>query len=133
MSQENVERLRLAYSALAEGDVAPILELCGEDIEVTEPQEIPDSASFRGHSGVLAVLEKLRAVFPDLVFEPYDFAARGDQAVLVSIRWRGTGASSGTAVASNLFHVWTFSGRAAIRIQAYFDHSQALEAAGLSE
>ena len=133
MSEENVQRLRGAYAALAEGDVAPMLELCGEDIEVTEPQEIPDSSSFRGHSGVLAVLDKLRAVFPDLVFEPYDFAASGDQAVLVAIRWRGTGASSGTAVEANLFHAWTFNGPAAIRVQAYFDRSQALEAAGLRE
>ena len=132
MSEENVERLRVAYAALADGDLAPVLELCDEHVEVIEPPEIPDSSTFRGRSGVLAVLEKLRDVFPDLLFQPYEFAGSAER-VLVSIRWRGSGVGSGAPGEVDLFHLWAFEGRTAVRVQAYLNREQALEAAGLPE
>lgn len=132
MSDENVERLRAAYAAFAEGDLEPVLALCDEKIEVVEPAEIPDASTFRGPEGIVAVLTKLRDVFPDLVFEPYEFTATGDQ-VLVSIHWRGSGVSSGTPGATELFHLWTFEGPQAVRVAGHLDRAQALDAAGLGE
>jgi ketosteroid isomerase-like protein len=130
MAEENVRRLKDAYAAFAEGDLGPVLELCDERIEVVEPAEIPDSSTFEGPSGVVAVLSKLEDVFPDFVFEAYDFAAHENR-VLVSIRWRGSGMRSGTPGETSLFHLWTFDGRKATRVEGYLDRTEALEAAGL--
>jgi ketosteroid isomerase-like protein len=132
MSQENVEAVKEVYATLTTGDLSALLELCDPEVEITEPSEIPDSSTFRGHDGVRGVLEKLQQVFPDMLFLTDEFVGEGDQ-VLVSMRWVGTGVGSGASADVRLFHVWTFAEDRATRIDAFLNRKQALEAAGLAE
>ena len=132
MSQENVETLRAVYSAIATGDLSPLLQLCDPNVEVTEPPEIPDSSTYHGHDGIRAVFGKLQEVFPDMQFEAAEFIPSGDR-VLASMQWLGTGAGSGASARVPLFHVWSFKDGRVTRIWAFLDRGQAVEAAGLSE
>ena len=132
MSQENVEALRVVYPAMATGDLSMLFELCDPNVEITEPPEIPDSSSYRGHDGIRAVFEKLQDVFPDMQFAAAQFIDNDDR-VLASMQWLGTGAGSGASARVPLFHVWRFEDGRATRIHAFLDRGQALEAAGLSE
>jgi ketosteroid isomerase-like protein len=132
MAQENVERLRAVYAAIAIGDLSMLFEVCDPNVEVTEPPEIPDSSSFHGHDGIRAVFGKLQEVFPDMQFAAAEFIANGDR-VLASMQWLGTGAGSGASARVRLFHVWSFEDGRVTRIRAFLDRRQALEAAGLSE
>jgi ketosteroid isomerase-like protein len=116
MSEENVERLRAVYSAIATGDLAMLFELCDPNIEVTEPPEIPDSTTYHGQDGIRAVFGKLQEVFPDMEFAAAEFIANGDR-VLASMQWLGTGAGSGASARVPLFHVWSFEDGRVTRIQ----------------
>ena len=54
MSQENVEIVRAAFDASSRDDIQAVLQLCDEDIVVTQPPELPgvSSPQQRGHSAV---------------------------------------------------------------------------------
>ncbi len=132
MSQEEIARLREAYAALTSGDLQPILALCDENIEVVEPDEIPDATTYRGRDGVVAVLDKLRDAFPDLRFEPFRFAASDDR-VFVSLRWGEQGRAVAPRSRSISFTSGRSGGRPLFRVQAFLNRQQALDAAGLSE
>jgi ketosteroid isomerase-like protein len=41
MSQENVEIVRNAFAAFDRGDIEGVLQLCDEDIVITQPPELP--------------------------------------------------------------------------------------------
>jgi ketosteroid isomerase-like protein len=56
--------------------------------------------------------------------------ARGDQ-VLVSAEGRGTGRATELPVSRRVFHLWTFSGGRAVRIEGFWDEDEALRKAGI--
>jgi ketosteroid isomerase-like protein len=62
--------------------------------------------------------------------EAEDFFDAGDS-VVVQIRQRGVGRSSGAVTELRYFQVWTFRGDAIIRIESILEREQALEAVGL--
>ena len=54
MSQENVEVVQSAFAAFIRGDTDAVLQLCAEDIVITQPPDLPGvSPRQYGHSGVL--------------------------------------------------------------------------------
>ena len=52
---------------------------------------------------------------------------------VVGVRLIGTGRGSGLSTQDRAFHVWTFRGAKAIRLEFFSRESDALEAAGISE
>jgi ketosteroid isomerase-like protein len=69
-------------------------------------------------------------VFDELEFEPVEFLDHGD-VVIVVLRQRVHGRSSGIAIDSETVHAWEFSEGRAIRMQIYADRHRALAALGL--
>ena len=63
--------------------------------------------------------------------EATEYREAGDSFV-VSVRRFARGSGSGVEVADEAFHVWTFRGHRAIRIDVFDREAEALEAAGLS-
>jgi ketosteroid isomerase-like protein len=53
--------------------------------------------------------------------------------VLVSVRQRGVGTTSGVETELRYFQLWSFRGGKVIRMESTRDRAEALEAAGLSE
>jgi ketosteroid isomerase-like protein len=133
MSQENVELVRSCSEAYVAGDTDGYVEFMAEDVEVCPEASIPEAKPFRGRQELRSFLADLdqgwegssraeiREVFPvgDRV------VARGD--------WGGKGRASGIDLRSNLTAIYTIRDGRITKIEYFFDHAKALEAAGLSE
>jgi ketosteroid isomerase-like protein len=142
MSEENVESVRRGYEAFArslrdpsEARLPDLYEFLDPEIEWRGPREFPDLAEPHfGHEGVRRYLETLFEVIEDYRMEPEEFIDAGDDQVLVFSREGGRGRGSGAEVVTQpTAHLWTLRNRKAVRMQSYWERSEALEAAGLSE
>ena len=133
MSQENVEIIRRGYEAFAEGRVA--FEHLDPEIAWHGPREFPDLAGpCHGHDGVRRYMETLSEVFDDYRMVPEEFIDAGANLVLVFSREGGSGKGSGAAVQTHpTGHLWTIRDGMAVQMESYWERSEALEAAGLSE
>jgi ketosteroid isomerase-like protein len=133
MSRENVEIVRRGYDDFAQGRIA--FELLDPEIEWRGPREFPDLAEpHYGHEGVRQYIAQLSEVFNDYRMIAEEFIDAGGDQVLVFTREGGRGRGSGIEVQTNpTGHLWTLRNRKAIRMDSYWERSEALEAAGLSE
>ncbi len=140
MSQQNVEIMRRIYAALdlsRPGSVERIVlkDLVDPEIEWRGPREFPDLAEpVYGLEGIERYGAKIAEVLDDYRMVPERFIDAGDDQVLVFSREGGRGKGSGAEVQTHLTaHLWTLKDRKAVRMQSYWERSDALEAAGLSE
>jgi ketosteroid isomerase-like protein len=131
MSQENVEKARLAFDAFTGRDKRTWCELCDPDLEAIPVGEWPEG-EIRGREAVWDFL-----VATDEPWEPgpYDLAEviDGDDRVAVHLRRDLRGKSSGVEVEYDYWVVFTFRGGRMVRAQWFDGRLAALEAAGLSE
>jgi ketosteroid isomerase-like protein len=135
MSQENVELVRRGcYEAFTESGVFNY-EFLDPEIEWQGPREFPDlAATHHGHDGVRRYMEKLFEALEDYRMVPEEFIDAGTDQVLVFSREGGRGRGSGAEVQTHpTAHVWTIRDGKAIRMQSYWERSDALEAVGLRE
>jgi ketosteroid isomerase-like protein len=141
MSEENVEIVRRGYDVMTRylhdypTDPPPLEAFLHQEIEWRGPREFPDLAEPRyGHDGVRAYIDKLFEVLDDYRMTPEQFIDAGADQVLVFSREGGRGRGSGADVVTHpTAHLWTLRDGKAIRMQSYWERSDALEAAGLSE
>ena len=141
MSQQNVEAVRRGYEAMEEylqdpGDLSSIpTGFLDPEIEWRGPREFPDLAEpHHGHDGVRRYLETLFEAIEDYQMSPEEFIDAGDDQVLVFSREGGRGLGSGAEVYTHpTGHLWTLRNGKAIRMQSYWERSDALQAVGLSE
>ena len=129
---EQIQLLKATYAAIARRDYAAMVEFLDADIEVREPPELPGASVSRGRAGAVRILMKLQDAFAEMEFRTYDFR-QIDDCVLVSMDWLGRGVGSGVQSRVGLWHLWWFRDGLAVRVHAYLDRAQALEAVGLSE
>src|SRR5436190_9211517 len=134
MSQENVELVRAVAEAYISGDREAYLDFMAEDVEIRpDVSRWPEAKPFRGR-------EEFRRFNAD-VDQGWEGGARAeirevlpvDDRVVVRADWGGTGRASGIDLRSNLTSIFTVRDGQIIRIEYFFDHAKALEAAGLSE
>ena len=79
-------------------------------------------------------MEKLSEAIEDYTMVPEEFIDAGADQVLVFSREGGRGRGSGAEVQTHpTAHVWTIRDGKAIRMQSYWERSDALDAVGLSE
>jgi ketosteroid isomerase-like protein len=129
---ERIQLLKAAYAAMARRDYAAMVEFFDADIEVREPPELPGASVSRGPAGAVRILMKLQEAFAEMEFRTHDFRQL-DDCVLVSMDWVGRGVGSGVQSRVGLWHLWWFRNGLAVRVHAYLDRAQALEAVRLSE
>ena len=140
MSQENVEIVRHGYRSLARGlhqrDFGPgLFEWLDDEIEWRGPRQFPDLAEPRfGHEGVREYIAILTEAIEDYRMIPEEFIDAGGDQVLVFSREGGRGRGSGAEVVTQpTAHLWTLRNGKAIRLRSYWERSDALKAAGLTE
>ena len=135
MSQQNLEVVRRAIDAMVRGDVDAYLGLIAADAEICpdasvfpEPKPLVGPEEFRRFLAEIdegweggARLSEIREIFPV-----------GDR-VVVRAEWGGRGQASGIDLQSSLTAIYTLSDGQITKIEFFFDHARALEAAGLSE
>ena len=109
MSQENVDRLRVAYERF--GTDGLTMDLLMDDVEFRQPDEIGGGEGlYHGRDGVVRGVQQLLDVFDELRAEPEEFFVAGDY-VVVFVRLRGRGKGSGVTLDEPQAHVWRFGGR----------------------
>ena len=133
MSQENVEAYKRAVEAANRRDIDALLEVLDPDVEwhARLPMAGGDAVD-RGHEGVRAFVQELWETLADTKLEFPEILDAGDQVVGLG-HLSGRGETSGIAVEMPFAYVTDYRNAKAVRVRAFLDHDEALEAAGLSE
>jgi ketosteroid isomerase-like protein len=128
MSHENVELIRAIYEDWLRGELA--LDRFDPEITMVESETIPGATSARGIDAVRRYLESFGNYWAEIRFEPQEYIDAGDKVVVVA-RLTGRGKSSGVEVQRTWAYVWTVRAERALRMEAYAERAEALQAAGL--
>ena len=131
MSEENVEIVRGIYEHWGRGDFETTDVLDEHALMVVRP-EFPDTGTYLGHEGFGEYTRGFLEPWSQITIEAEEVIPAGDS-VIVAVRQRGEGEASGAVTEFRYFHLWTFRGGRAIRLETIRERSQALEAAGLSD
>ncbi len=131
MSQENVEIVRASNQAWNDGDMDAFRELLDPHVIVRTVGNWPEPGPHVGRDAAMAFYRGLRAAFDeDRLRETSDYLHIGDRVVVRLVM-----DSVGRGPPANLESTLVLSVREGqIRsVEFFWDHAQALEAAGLSE
>jgi ketosteroid isomerase-like protein len=143
MSQENVEVLRRNLEAAAvEGmrvdglddrAVDRVIQVFDPAVEFREDPKFPEGSVYHGRDALRAYFKRFPGEFDRFWWEAEDLLDAGDDRVLVLVRVRGRGKGSGAEFDIRGGWLFTMGEGTAVRVDAYLDRREALEAAGLSE
>jgi ketosteroid isomerase-like protein len=132
MSKEQVEIVRRAYAAWSQEDREPALAFFAEDVIWTPAREDPDPRPHRGREGVRRFWAQWEELFDDIRIEPEEMLQVGDGIVSL-LHITGTGKGSGIDIDQRVYQVVRLRDQLIVRVDEFYDRSEALEAAGLSE
>jgi ketosteroid isomerase-like protein len=138
MSQENVQVVRRAIGAVsleaAEDDTrAASVQRLARDVEFEEDPRFPEARIYRGRSELLRYFTEFVSQFEQFVLTVEEVVDAGGDDVLVCLHIHGRG--KGSSAEFDIRPGWIFTVRRneVVRIRAYYERAEALEAAGLSE
>ena len=127
---------QLAFEALNRDDVEAAVALCHPEIELDIPKEFVGlgiDPPERGRDERVSFERQWNAGWGGLQYEFGEVIDLGDGRLLLIGRFKASGASSGAGFDNEFAELFTFSAGQVTREQAFFNHAEALEAAGLSE
>jgi ketosteroid isomerase-like protein len=127
--------VQLAYEATNRGDYEAAFGLYDPDAELIVPPQFTTlglDTRYRGRQDRIDFQRRWTAEWGEVRFEPEEVIDLGSH-VLVIARMTGSGLGSGVAVDNEWANLITFSAGRVIREQAFMDHGEAREAAGLRE
>jgi uncharacterized protein len=132
MSQENVEIVRRGYEAFDRGDIQTVLSLMDSEIETRVDRAFPEWEPFYGRDGFMSFLQAWLEPWETYRVQVDKLIDAGER-VLVAATEFGRSKDTGFDVEQRSYHVWTLKDGRAVRLDSFFEWSEALEAAGLSE
>jgi ketosteroid isomerase-like protein len=129
-ASDKVELARRLYDAFISRDFAAATELLDPEIELLTPQGTPEEGSYRGYQQARRHLTDLLEPFEDVRVEPKEFIETDDEMVVI-VHVSGRGKGSGLPIDTTFAHLLTMRGGRVVRLRAFFDREEALQAAGL--
>jgi ketosteroid isomerase-like protein len=132
MSQDDEAIVRAAYEGFNAGGRIPTLDFWHADGVYATAREDPDSETHHGIEAVSGQFRRWVDAYPDLRVEPVEIRSR-DNRVFLWVRFSGHGANSDVPIEMELAHVVTIDEGKIRRIEEYFERSEGLAAAGLSD
>jgi ketosteroid isomerase-like protein len=133
MSQENVEIVRAALQASADGDAGVIFQVASPECRVYPRPAEPDAAQeYRGLDGLMDYLTNWYGQWDEYEFELVQMLDAGEH-VLVVLRERGRVERTGVEVEEEFSHSFVLRGGEIVEWHMYDSHAEALEAVGLRE
>jgi uncharacterized protein len=132
MSQENLEIVRRGYEAFERGDIQTVLSLLDPEIEARVDPSLPDWEPYYGHEAFMSFLQAWLEPWETYRIEIDDLIDVGDR-VLVVVRELGRRKDTEFELEQRGYAVWTLKDGKAVRLDSFYEWSEALEAAGLSE
>ena len=131
MSQENVEIVRAGFEAWNAGDLDAVRDLFHPDVVLRSPEGWPEPGPFVGREAVLRGFGQLREAWDTVSHEPVSaFIDIGDR-VVVRSTLRGIG--QGPEFHQESTVVFTVRNGRVLGLEFFWDHAEALNAAGLAE
>ncbi len=131
MSQENVEIAQALFDTWNAGDMDAFGELLDPNVVVRPPSNWPEPGPFVGTEETLDQFQRMRDVWEFDVAERVGEFIDNDDRVVVNLFWRGKG--HGPDSNMGLACVCTVRDGKCCAMGFFWDHSEALEAAGLEE
>jgi ketosteroid isomerase-like protein len=128
MSQANVEKVRGSLEAYARGDYAGGSKWLAPDVIWDIGQELPAN----GPAAVREMWKRWDSEWEELETVAEEVIDGGDH-VVMAVRYRGRGRSSGIELTVVVFEVHTFRDGQCVRKVDFRERSDALEAAGLPQ
>jgi ketosteroid isomerase-like protein len=133
VSQKNVEIVRGIWEADRQRDVEAVRVAYAPEVEWEDSTGLwGDWGTARGPDGIQAAWRRWYDAFEDVQFEWEEVADTADD-VVVTYRARARGRGSGVVVDQAFTLLWTLRAGKVVRIRAYADRADALEAAGLRD
>ncbi|MDX6617172.1 MAG: SnoaL-like polyketide cyclase [Solirubrobacterales bacterium] len=131
MSEENIEVLRAASQAWNAGDMDAFRELHDPDVILRPAKDWPEPGPYTGREAVMGFYRQLRETFDIDTVDLTDDVSHGADRVVIRWIWH----AQGQGPESNMEGTTVYSVRnGKVRdIEYFWDHGEALEAAGLSE
>jgi ketosteroid isomerase-like protein len=130
MSQENIEIVRRGFEAWNAGDVDALRALYDPAIIMRAPPNWPEPGPFVGREAVMRQFSDMRDAFDNDSFQTLsDFLPSGDR-VIVRADWRTIGRGPQGDVEMTV--VFTVRRGLVFNLEFFWDHDEALAAAGLS-
>jgi ketosteroid isomerase-like protein len=135
VSQENVEAFKRALDAGTRGDFEALLKDVDPQLEWHPALATlvgGEATVHRGRQGARAALQDLSEAFAELHLEISEIRDLDDRIVAIG-HMRGRGTKSGAEIESPWAYLVEFNNGKAIRVRAFLDPEEVLEAVGLSE
>ena len=131
MSQENVEVARAYFEAWNAGDTHALRDIYHPDLIVRAPEGWPEPGPFVGREAVIRQAERMREPWAADAMETIgEFTDAGDR-IVVRFIWHTEGRGPGSEV--EMATTITVRRGKIFNQEFFWDHAEALEAAGLSE
>jgi ketosteroid isomerase-like protein len=131
MSQENVETVRRAISAINARDIDAYLACCTENVELLIAESV--GAQYLGVDGIRRFLTDIEDTGPDFRIEVQRVQTVGDSHAIAFVRSSSTGRVSGIATGADQANVYDFTHGKIRRVRIFLDRDAALKAVGLAE
>jgi uncharacterized protein len=116
-----------SYEALNDGDIDSAMDALAEDAEWHESEVLPDTGVYRGRESIRSFLTDFLASW-ERFDQTVEEVRQEDDRVLVLIHLEATGRGSAADVDARYAHLWTVSAGRGIRVDAFYDRKEALEA-----
>jgi ketosteroid isomerase-like protein len=126
--EQKVAHVRELYEAWNRGDLELVLRHLAPEVSWQRRPTHPVPGTYEGRSQVASeVFGTVRDQFTELILEPVEFIEHGDH-ILVRIRQRATGRSSGVPVTGELVHVLRERDGMLVELQGFSTVDEALAA-----
>jgi ketosteroid isomerase-like protein len=132
MSQKNVEIVRRSIAAFNAGGIEATVEFAHPDVVFEEPPSQPGSKAARGLADALQTFSAFDAAWEEHRSEVEEIRDLGGGEVL-ALTIEHLRGRDGVAFSQPCGTIYTLEGEKFIRVRSFWERSQALEAAGLSE
>jgi len=129
VSQENVEVVRAAFDAWNAGDMAALREMYDPDITWRPQENWPEPGPYIGRDAVMRQLSQMRETWDADTLDPISDLIDMGERVAVRVIWRGAGHGPESNI--EVTGVYTVRNGRIVGIEFFWDHAEALKAAGL--
>jgi ketosteroid isomerase-like protein len=134
MSQEHIQGLREGYELSNLKDFDAVLAMVHPNFVYENDPAGPLGATvYCGRADVKGFWEDFHDVFDDFRHEPYEFLEAAGGKYLVRVRLAAYLEGTEEPLRFEYTHVWTIRDDLPVHCRLYFNHGEALEAAGMRE
>jgi ketosteroid isomerase-like protein len=131
MSEENVEIVRATTQAWFARDIDALRELLDGDVILRTAKNWPEPGPYVGQEAVIGFFEQASRTFDAETFERTGDISHGADRVVSREIWHGQG--RGPESSMEYTTIYAVRNGKVREIEFFWDHDEALEAAGLSE